>query len=117
MSYRTNKERAKTRNTEPTMTEQSQARDTDINVIVGRFLKTGTAPGAPAEPMYGDFSQYPDNFREMIELADTLNSRRAQLPDALKNMALEELLALTPEALTNILTPPTTTSAPEGETK
>lgn len=117
MSYRENKERAKTRNDQPTMTEQSQARDTDINVIVGKFIKTGVAPGAAQEPQYGDFSNLPSDLRGFIEVAESLAEKRAALPAKLKNMPMDELLALTPEQLTNILTPPAEPPAQPGETK
>lgn len=117
MSYRENKARARTVNNDPTMTEQSQARDTDINVIVGRFLKTGMAPGAPQEPQFGDFSNLPTDLRGFIEVANTLAEKRQALPDKLRDMPMDELLALTPDELTNILTPPTEPSAPTGEPK
>lgn len=105
MSYAINKARARTVTTKPSLTDQSQARETDINVIVGRFLKTGTAPGGKP-PIYGDFTQLDGDLREMIERARTLHKERAKLPKELQNLPIEELLALSPDKLKDILTPP-----------
>lgn len=106
MTYLTNKQKARTRTTEPSLTDQSQAYDTDINVIVGRFLKTGAAPGTAQEPMSGDFSELPEDLRGYIEASRSIKDTRRRLPTALKDMPIEELLALTPDKLTDILTPP-----------
>lgn len=40
---------------EPTRTQQHQAAETDINLIVKRFTKTGVLPYARLQPLYGDF--------------------------------------------------------------
>lgn len=104
-NYARNKARARTRTTTPSLTDQSQAAETDINVIVGRFLRTGTAPGGQT-PMYGDFSQLDGDLRSMIERARTIHRERAKLPKELQNMPIEDLLALPPDKLTAILTPP-----------
>lgn len=108
MYYAENKLRARIFNNEPTMTDQSQANETDINVIVKRFGISGQVPQGNAQPMYGDFTMFPDNLRDMMHLARDLNERRAALPPQLKNMPIEQLLALTPEELTAILAPATT---------
>lgn len=99
-----------------TMTDQSQAHDTDINVIVKRYGVFGQAPGIDKEPIYGDFSDLPTDLRGFIEMGRTLEDERARLPEPLREMSMEELFALTPEKLTEILTPPATKPA-EGETK
>lgn len=114
--YHDNKARARTRNTQPTLTDQSQARETDINVIVGRYGISGQVPAPAQEPMYGDFSNVPTDLRAAIETARQLETHRKQLPQQLAEMPLEQILALTPEQLTNILTPPAPTPAPEGAT-
>jgi len=42
---------------ETSMTKQANAEETDINLMVGRYMKTGTGLTLnPREPMYGDFS-------------------------------------------------------------
>lgn len=122
MSYRENKARAIFTNTQPTMTDQSQGHETDINVIVGKYGIGQTAPGANGEPTYADWTNMPTDLREMIETARRLEDHRAALPDALRDMPIEEILSLTDDSLTNILTPPATTPAatpnnPAGETK
>lgn len=91
---------------EPTLTDQSQANDTDINVIVKRYGIHGQLPGAATPPMFGDFTQLPTDLRAMIEMARSLEERRADLPQQLREMPIEHILALQPDELTAILTPP-----------
>lgn len=110
MSYAHNKLAARTRTTQPTLTDQSQARETDINVIVGRFLRTGQAPGGQP-PIYGDFTHLDGDLRDMIERARTLHKERAKLPKELQKLPIEELLALPPDKLADILKPPAPTPA------
>jgi len=118
MNYQLNKARAKTRNNgKPSLTDQSQARDTDINVIVGRFLKTGTAPGANQAPLSGDFSKLPTDLRGMIETSRDLKKLRHKLPPELKDKPIEEILALQPHEITRILTPPAPPPAPKEDPK
>lgn len=104
--YYENRKRARTINNKPTKTEQSGAAQTDINVIVKSFKITGRVPGASTEPMAGDFSELPTDLREMIETAKGIKEKRQGLPPQLRDMPIEELLALTPDKLANILTPP-----------
>lgn len=104
--YQRNKEASKTRNTDPTLTDQSAAREADINVIVGRFTKTGMVPVAKLQPMAGDYSQLPTDLRGFIETARGLHDLRRKLPLELRDHSIEKLLALTPDELTKILTPP-----------
>lgn len=103
-----------------TLTDQSQARETDINVIVSRYGITNQMPGTGAQPIYGDFTQLPKDLREFIDLGRSIEDRRAELPPELREMPIEELLALTPEQLTDKLTPsptpsPTNTDNNEGK--
>lgn len=107
--YKRNKEKAVFINTEPTLTDQAGAGETDINVIVARYGISGQIPMTGQEPMYGDFSELPESLRDYIETARTFAEHRQNLPEALRDMPLEELLALTPEELTNKLTPPAPT--------
>lgn len=124
MQYQINKEAAKTRSTQETLTDQSAAKSTDINVIVKQFRIAGTAPGPAVEPMYGDFSELPGDLREMIETSRTIKERRRQLPPELREMPIEELLTLTPEQVSEKLkkpeppAPPTPPAdKPDGGTK
>lgn len=98
---------------DPTLTDQSQANDTDINVIVKRYGIHAQAPGNPAQPMYGDFSGLPTDLRGFIEVGRTLEENRQRLPEPLRDKPIEELFALTPEQLTAILTPPKTETTEE----
>lgn len=106
MSYAYNKERAKFKNTTPSMTDQSLAKETDMNVIVSRFQTTGMVRGAPNQPISGDFSRLPNNLRDLIHMGKRLTKLRLSLPKELENLSNEELMALTPEQLRVKLTPP-----------
>lgn len=104
--YYENRKRARTVNSQPTLTEQSMARDTDINIIVSKFRITGRVPAAQQQPMAGDFTNLPTDLRGFIESARTIKDVRKQLPPQLREMPVEELLALTPDKLASILSPP-----------
>lgn len=110
--YKVNKARAIFRNTEESETDQSQAASTDINVIVRRHAVAGQVEGGAHAPMYHDFSQLPQDLRGMIEQTRRIEHLRKQLPAQLREKPLEELLNLTHDQLTAILTPPATTPAP-----
>lgn len=45
---------------EPTRTQQHQAAEADINLIVKRFSQTGLLPNAAKAPTYADFSEVVD---------------------------------------------------------
>jgi len=103
--YKRNKAKAVFINTEPTKTDQSQAHDTDVNVIVRKFVVTGTVQGNAATPMYGDFTNLPRDLRSLLDESRSINRYRSQLPQQLKEMPIEQLLALTEQELANILKP------------
>lgn len=113
MSYAQNKLNAVFKNTEPSATDQSQARETDINVIVSRYIGKGTVNANPAQPMYIDTTNLPTDLRGFIEGAAQLEKARKNLPEQLRNMPTEEILTLTTDQLTNILSPPAPPPAPE----
>lgn len=104
--YIERKNKLRTKTTKPTKTDQSQAKDTDLNVIVQKFLKGQLPNGAVQDPLYADFTRYPQDLRGFIETSRSLNAHRSQLPDSLKGMSVEQLMALTPEQLHAILAPP-----------
>jgi hypothetical protein len=52
---------------DPSLTRQSDAEDADINVIVGRFLKTGLLPDNVRIPEYGDFTEASD-YKTSLDL-------------------------------------------------
>jgi len=106
MSYwKRNKEAAITRDDTPTLCDQSQAKDADINIIIKMLGKTGTAPGAAGEPIYGDFTQLPRDLRGFIEKGRELQRLQGALPPQLKGKPITELMELTYEDMQKILTP------------
>lgn len=106
MYYAENKLKARTSNKGiPTRTDQSQAKDTDLNVILGKFAISGRVTGTSQGAMYGDFTRIPRDLREMIDTARDLENQRKRLPKALRDMPVEELMALTPDKLKAILEP------------
>lgn len=63
--------------TQPSRTQQHQRDDTDINVIVQRFAKTGVLPTSGRTPEYGDFhgpSDYHEALNIVIEAQDAFDS-------------------------------------------
>lgn len=103
MKYHENKARAVTFNTEPTMTDQSAAHDTDINVIVDKFAQHGQLPQHPKPPISGDFTGLPVTLAEAFEAAKTIQGLHARMPEQLRSMPIQELMALTPQQLTDKL--------------
>jgi hypothetical protein len=94
-----------TQNYEPTLTDQSQAANTDINIIVTQFLRTGQAPQG-ANPIYADFTDLPEDLRGFIEMGRSMGTLRERLPPQLQKLNAQELFALTTEQINQILTPP-----------
>lgn len=112
-NYRRNKELAKYRNTDPTMTDQAGATDTDINVIVRNFNVHGQAPGTSREPTYADFSALPNDFRDMIEAArEAVNHYRA-LPAELRDIPLDELVHLSNDDIARRIRKPDEPAKPQ----
>jgi len=115
------RERAKalaTRNTEESKTDQSSAAQTDINVIMKRYFDFGTVTGVTKAPIYGDFSMLPDNLRGMIEYARRTATLRDELPEEFLGMTIQDLVALTPQAINDILVNSRTPAEPPtGEQK
>lgn len=102
-TYFANKNAAKYSDKTPSKTDQSQAGDTDVNVIVRKYAVTGKAPGMPGNPMYGDFSDIPGDLRSMLEEGRKIRRYKNQLPEKLKTMEIKDLLRLTPTEIQNIL--------------
>lgn len=106
MYYEQNRKRAQISNKGiPTRTDQSQAKDTDLNVILGKFAISGRVTGTSQGALYGDFTRIPRDLREMIDTARDLENQRRRLPKELRDMPVEELMALTPQQLKDILQP------------
>ncbi len=56
--------------TVPSLTQQQFKDEADINYIVSMYDSTGVMPtyhgdGQPAQPMFGDFAELPDNAQQM----------------------------------------------------
>lgn len=117
MNWKTNKQRAIYRDTSPTLTDQSQAEETNINVIVKRYAVTGAAPGAAGEPLYGDWTQLPGGLRDMIEASRDIKELRKKLPKELAELPVTDLLKLSPADIERILAPPAPTPEPTEEKK
>jgi len=113
VNYATRKLAAGYRSAKPSLTEQSGARETDINVIISRFAVSGTVPSSRTPPMSGDFSELPADLRGIIDMGKRLNALRDRLPPQLRSMSNEQLCTLTMEQLNTILTPPATPPAQE----
>lgn len=107
--YKANKQDAVTFNREPTMTDQSQAENTDINVIVNQFLKTGQVQQG-ATPIYADFSELPDDLRGFIEVGRSIGRLEGELPEQLRGIPVHELVTMTNEQLLAKLAPPDKTA-------
>lgn len=105
MNYYERARACATRNTDPTMTDQAGANDTDINVIVRRMGVGGALPGNTKSPMYGDFTGLPPDLRGFLESADQLRDQYANLPAQLRNYTPSELLNLTTTEMVKILNP------------
>lgn len=111
MYYQQNRKRAQIRNTAPTMTDQSQAENTDLNIIVRQFMTTGQAPGARGQPLYGDFTELPRDLRSMIHHARSLEKLQEELPAQLRNHTLDQLFAITNDELVKMMQPPEASTA------
>ncbi|WNK13643.1 MAG: internal scaffolding protein [Microvirus sp.] len=116
--YRERGRRLATRTTKPTLTDQSQAHDTSIKVIVARFLPGTAVPGAPKRPIYGaDMTGVPRDLAEMIAQLRSIEKLHADLPEQFRELSVQDLLELTPQAIADRIQPPAITPAKEEEKK
>ena len=105
MKKHPNQHLGRTVNTEPTLTDQSQAKATDINIIVTQFLRTGQAPQA-APGQYGDFTELPQDLRGFIEMGRSISKHQSELPEQLREVPIEYLVRMTNEQINAMLKPP-----------
>lgn len=68
-----------TKNTDESLTQQSDAKDCDINIIMKRYGVTGQLPQVTVQPMYGDFTDVTD-YREAVERIKAADTLFAQIP-------------------------------------
>jgi len=110
--------RGRTHNDGKSLTDQSQADDTNINVILRKYGVTGVATGRAGQAQFLDHSLLPTDLREAFETVRAAKGLRDTLPEAIRNKTIEELTTLTLEQLNTILTPPAPPPAPPpGEEK
>ena len=68
---------------EPSLTDQSQKRDCDVNYILAKFRETGTLsdPLHPSsrQPLFGDFTDVPD-YQGALDLIAQADDAFMQLP-------------------------------------
>lgn len=73
-----------TRNTEESLTNQADAHDCDINIIMRKYTTTGQLPRVKSEEaQYGDFSQVQD-YRQCLETVRAANEQFMALPSAVR---------------------------------
>lgn len=113
--YKLNKERARTRTTQPTKTDQSQAANTDLNIIVKHAMNAGAMPPGNLTPLYQDFTVLPPDLRTLLELGRNINLLKRRLPQKLRDMSTEELMGLKADQLKSILSPPAPPPEPKKE--
>lgn len=74
---------------------------------------SGTVPGAPLDPIYGDWTNLPTDLRGFIEASRSLETLRKNLPEKLQAMKTEELLGMNAQQLADLLKPATPPAEPE----
>lgn len=84
----------------PSRTQTSFASECDINVIVGRFLKTGLLPSSPRTPVFGDATALPIGTDALMAV------RVAQQSFELLPLAVRRLLDHDPRQLESWLSDP-----------
>ncbi|UDN67795.1 internal scaffolding protein [robinz microvirus RP_121] len=66
-------------NNEESLTQQSDARDCDINVIMERYGVSGTAPQVITKPNFGDFREVTD-YRTALDLVRAADAEFKNIP-------------------------------------
>ena len=105
MKKHPNQHLGRTENNEPTLTDQSAAKATDINIIVNQFLRTGQQP-AGRQKHYADFTELPTDLRGFIEMGRSIAKHQAELPEQLREIPVEYLVRMSNEQINAMLTPP-----------
>jgi len=68
-----------TNNTEPSMTQVADASETNINIIMAKYQKTGQLPRVLVEPLFGDFTEAPD-YRQAVEAVNAAHEAFMEIP-------------------------------------
>lgn len=69
---------------DPSLTKQSDLKDSDINNILGKFVKTGILPSLKPEGVYADVSELGD-YRECLEKVMKAEELFSQLPSKVRD--------------------------------
>lgn len=77
---RTRSQRFATNNTLPSLTQQSDADETDINIIVKKYVKGAGLPNVTQQPIYGDFTGDGYTYREMVEKIQAADAAFQEIP-------------------------------------
>lgn len=107
MYYQANKIKSKTRTTTPSLTDQSAAPSTDVNVILAnhKFNEPALGRGAAEAPQYEDYTNLPDDYRQALELARQLPNTWGKLPPVLQGIPIDQLINKTPNEINAMLIP------------
>lgn len=81
--FRAQRRPTATINEEPSLTQQSDAAETDINIIVERFTRTGMLPNITAQALSGDFTEVGD-YTTAQERILAANEAFSQIPAKLR---------------------------------
>lgn len=86
-----------------TLTDQSQADECDLKIIVKRFMPGTMVPGGKS-PQFGvDMTGIPRDLAEAIHAVRNMEKIRGKLPTEFQELAVEDLLSLTPEGIMEII--------------
>lgn len=66
-------------NNEPSMTQEADANETDINVIMAKYQKTGQLPRQLMEPLFGDFTQ-PIDYAQAVTAIRSAEEAFLEIP-------------------------------------
>lgn len=81
--------------TEPSLTKQEFKEETDINYIIKRATITGELPSSQKTPVYGDFTNGPQDYKTalnmVLEAQEQFDSFPSKVRDRFKNDPAELL--------------------------
>lgn len=97
--YAINKAKAIYRSNAPSLTDQAAYKDTDLNIVIPRYLTTGHAPGQVKPGEFMDLSEVPQDLRGLIDESRRINQYRQQLPEELRDIPTEQLIYMSPEEM------------------
>jgi len=87
-----------------TLTDQSQRNDCDLNVIVKKHMPGTVVAGGNKQPIYGaDLSDIPTDLAGAIHTLRNMENLRGQLPTEFRELAVADLLELTPQQINEII--------------